>query len=96
MMDKKMMRELGSPGRPIDSRTAPTARATSEVLSACATCKHAEWKKTTIAAAPELLAALKALVAGVERDDNPYDQGHASFSNEMIAATAAIQKAEAR
>jgi hypothetical protein len=29
MMDKKMMRELGSPGRPIDSRTAPAAVANS-------------------------------------------------------------------
>ena len=42
----------------------------------------------------DLLVALKALVAGVERDDNPSDQGHDSGSDEMKAARAAIAKAE--
>lgn len=44
----------------------------------------------------ELLATLRALVAGVERDDNPRDEGHSEHSDEMNAARAAIAKAEGR
>lgn len=47
-------------------------------------------------ATPDLLAALKALVAGVERDDNPRDEGHCEYSDEMQAARAAIAKAEGK
>jgi hypothetical protein len=42
----------------------------------------------------DVLAALKALVAGVERDDNPRDEGHCEHSDEMKAARVAIAKAE--
>lgn len=48
-----------------------------------------------IAATPDLLSALRALVAGVERDDNPRDEGHDSDSDEMTQARAALAKAEA-
>jgi len=57
---------------------------------------EAEANARLIAAAPDLLAALKALVVGVERDDNPSDQGHCEHSDEMNAARAAIAKAEGR
>lgn len=43
-----------------------------------------------------LRAALAALVAAVERDDNPRDQGHFSGSDEMKAAKAALAACENR
>lgn len=46
-----------------------------------------------IAAAPDLFTALTALVAAVERDDNPRDEGHFSDSDEMKTARAALAKA---
>lgn len=55
---------------------------------------HREADARVMAAAPELLAGLKTLVAAVERDDNPSDEGHYSGSDEMEAARAAIAKAE--
>lgn len=48
-----------------------------------------------IAAAPELLAALKALVENTISCDNPSDQGVSSGSAVVVAAQAAILKAEA-
>jgi len=47
-----------------------------------------------IAAAPDLFDALAALVAAVERDDNPSDEGHDSNSDEMAAARQALAKAK--
>lgn len=49
-----------------------------------------------IAAAPELLAALKALVLEVELKDNPSDEGASSDCDQMDAARAAISKAEGK
>jgi hypothetical protein len=76
------------------SDTAPSERATPNGYDG-----HYERAETLanarlIAAAPDLLAALKALVAGVERDDNPLDEGHFQDSPEMEDARAAIAKAE--
>ena len=47
-----------------------------------------------IAAAPDLLAAIKALMAEVERRDNPSDEGCSSDCDQMDAAKAAVAKAE--
>lgn len=44
----------------------------------------------------QLLEALKALVAGVDRKDNPVDEGLATWSVEMDAARAAIDRAEGK
>lgn len=41
-----------------------------------------------------MLLALKRLVAGVERDDNPHDEGHCEHSDEMNAAREVIADAE--
>lgn len=49
-----------------------------------------------IAAAPDLLAALKALVAEVESRDNVIDEGADSDCEQMISARAALAKAEGR
>ncbi len=51
-----------------------------------------EKNKALIAAAPELLAALKSLVAYIADTD---DEGLAEHSESMIAARQAIAKAEA-
>lgn len=49
-----------------------------------------------IAAAPDLLSALQALVAYVEAADNPIDQG-ANYSDDTVTdALAAIRKAKGR
>jgi hypothetical protein len=47
-----------------------------------------------IAAAPELLTALKALVAEVEDKDNPRDEGCSEHCEAMETARAVIVKAE--
>jgi hypothetical protein len=54
----------------------------------------AEANARLIAAAPDLLAALKALVVETERRDNPGDEGVSSDAEEMDAARSAIAKAE--
>jgi hypothetical protein len=51
---------------------------------------------TLIAAAPELLQALKNLADAVEDHDNHVDQGLAAHHDSMQAARAAIAKAEGR
>jgi hypothetical protein len=48
------------------------------------------------AAAPDLLAALKALVDRTERMDNPSDMGVGADEDVMVAARVAIDRAEGR
>lgn len=51
---------------------------------------HAEEVATLQEENARLREALQALVVGVERDDNPSDEGHYRDSEEMQAARAAL------
>ncbi len=61
-----------------------------------ATLELSEENARLIAAAPDLLTALKALVLEVELKDNPSDEGASEHCEQMDAARSAIAKAEGR